>query len=75
MRTKTHCKTKRTKKNKTQKGGKTISSSKPVKLSYENKMVVCSVCGNNNYIENTGSFGKSKVREDVNWQSKTSCGT
>ena len=55
----------RTKKTRKLRGGKTFSSSTPVKLSYNDKSIVCEVCGNNNYSENTGSFGKSKVRSGV----------
>jgi ssDNA-binding Zn-finger/Zn-ribbon topoisomerase 1 len=47
------------------KGGKAISSSGAVKLKYKEKEVICDVCGSNHYTENTGSFGKSKVRSGV----------
>jgi len=46
-------------------GGKTLSSSRPVKLNYNGKDVVCDVCGSNHYTENTGAFSKSKVRSGV----------
>lgn len=45
------------------KGGKTFSSSKPVKLNYNGKDIICDICGSNNYTENTGTIGKSKVRQ------------
>jgi hypothetical protein len=45
------------------KGGKTFSSSTPVKLSYNGKDIPCDVCGINNYTENTGTISKSKVRQ------------
>jgi ssDNA-binding Zn-finger/Zn-ribbon topoisomerase 1 len=47
------------------KGGKSISSSVAVKLKYKEKEVVCDVCGSNHYTENTGAFGKSKLRSGV----------
>jgi ssDNA-binding Zn-finger/Zn-ribbon topoisomerase 1 len=46
-------------------GGKAISSSSAVKLKYKEKEVVCDVCGSNHYTENTGAFGKSKLRSGV----------
>lgn len=46
-------------------GGKAISSSVAVKLKYKEKEVVCDVCGSDNYTENTGAFGKSKLRSGV----------
>jgi ssDNA-binding Zn-finger/Zn-ribbon topoisomerase 1 len=46
-------------------GGKAISTSTPVKLKYKEKEVVCDVCGSNHYTENTGAFGKSKLRSGV----------
>lgn len=52
-------------KNQNLKGGKTMSSSSPVKLDYKGKDLVCDVCGTNNYTENTGAFDKSKVRSGV----------
>jgi ssDNA-binding Zn-finger/Zn-ribbon topoisomerase 1 len=54
-------------KNKTlkNKGGKAISSSKSVKLNYHNKGIDCEVCEKNDYTENTGTFGKSKLRSGV----------
>ena len=45
--------------------GKAISSSGAVKLKYKEKEVVCDVCRSNHYTENTGSFGKSKLRSGV----------
>jgi len=53
--------------NKTKKNraGKAISSSKNVKLNYHDKLLTCEVCGNNDYTENTGTFGKSKLRSGV----------
>jgi hypothetical protein len=52
------------------KGGKTFSSNKNVQLKYQDKQnqvktINCEVCGENNYTENTGTFGKSKVRSGV----------
>jgi ssDNA-binding Zn-finger/Zn-ribbon topoisomerase 1 len=47
------------------KGGKTFSSSAPVKISYNGKEITCDICGSNNYTETTGAFGKSKVRSGV----------
>jgi hypothetical protein len=44
-------------------GGKTFSSSTPVKLNYNSKDIVCEICNNNNYTETTGALGKSKVRQ------------
>ena len=55
----------KTKKNRNLKGGKTISSSTPVKLSYNGKNILCGVCESNNYTENTGALGKSKLRTGV----------
>lgn len=52
-------------KSKKLRGGKTFSSSSPVKLTYKEKAVVCDVCGSNNYTETTGAFSKSKVRSGV----------
>jgi len=46
-------------------GGKTFSSSTPVKLTYNGKYVVCDICQSNNYTETTGAFGKSKVRTGI----------
>jgi len=46
-------------------GGKTISSSKPVKLTYNVKEIFCDICQSNNYTENTGTISKSKVRQGV----------
>lgn len=55
-------KTKTFKHNKTIKGGKTFSSSRPVHLHYNGAEVPCDVCGKNLYKENTGTIGKSKMR-------------
>ena len=54
----------KTRKNKTRKilGGKTFSQTKPVEIKYQNRNVVCDLCKNKEFTENTGSFGKSKVR-------------
>jgi ssDNA-binding Zn-finger/Zn-ribbon topoisomerase 1 len=57
-----HKKYGKTRKNK---GGKAVSSSGAVKLKYKEKEVICDVCGSNHYTENTGSFGKSKLRSGV----------
>ena len=46
-------------------GGKTFSSSKPVKINYKEKEITCDVCGSNNYTETTGTIGKSKVRQGL----------
>lgn len=46
-------------------GGKTFSSSAPVKLTYNGKNIACDICQSNNYKETTGAFGKSKVRTGV----------
>ncbi len=43
-------------------GGKTFASSTPVSLSYNNMSVICALCRQNNYTENIGTLGKSKVR-------------
>ena len=43
-------------------GGKTFSQAKPVEIKYNNINVVCDLCKQKEFIENTGSFGKSKVR-------------
>ena len=45
------------------KGGKTFSSSSPVKLNYNGKDITCEVCSSNNYTETTGTISKSKVRQ------------
>lgn len=47
------------------KGGKIFSANKNVQLNYQGKPINCEVCGVNNYTENTGTFGKSKVRSGV----------
>ena len=46
-------------------GGKTFSSSTPVKLNYNGKDITCEICNSNNYIENTGTISKSKVRQGL----------
>jgi ssDNA-binding Zn-finger/Zn-ribbon topoisomerase 1 len=46
-------------------GGKAFASSSHVKLSYHDKDIVCEICRSNNYTENTGAFGKSKVRSGI----------
>ena len=43
-------------------GGKTWASSTPVSLYYNNQTVTCDLCRQNNYTENVGTLGKSKVR-------------
>ena len=60
---KTHRKHKKGGKTRKIRGGKTWSSSKPVKLIYNSNDVNCEVCGNNNYTETTGTISKSKVRQ------------
>jgi hypothetical protein len=52
-------------KTKKTRGGKTFSSSKPVKLHYKEKEIKCHVCESNNYTENTGTISKSKVRQGL----------
>lgn len=46
-------------------GGKTFSSSKPVKLNYKEKELKCEACESNNYTETTGTISKSKVRQGL----------
>ncbi len=46
-------------------GGKTLSSSTPVKLNYNGKDIICEICNSNNYTENTGTISKSKVRQGL----------
>ena len=46
-------------------GGKTFSSSTPVKLNYNGKDITCEICNSNNYTENTGTISKSKVRQGL----------
>jgi len=46
-------------------GGKTWASSTPVSLTYLNNPVSCDVCRQNNYTENIGTLGKSKVRSGL----------
>jgi ssDNA-binding Zn-finger/Zn-ribbon topoisomerase 1 len=53
---------KKTKKNL---AGKLYGTSGNVKLTYNDKSVLCEVCNENNYKEKTGSFGKSKVRSGI----------
>ena len=43
-------------------GGKPFSSSTPVSLTYNNMSVICALCRQNNYTENVGTLGKSKMR-------------
>jgi hypothetical protein len=47
------------------KAGKMFSSNQSVQLSYQNNLINCEVCAANNYTENTGTFGKSKVRSGL----------
>ena len=47
------------------KAGKMFSSNQSVQLSYKNNLINCEVCAQNNYTENTGAFGKSKVRSGL----------
>lgn len=60
---KTHRKYKKGGKTKKMRGGKTFSSSNPVKLNYNGKDITCDVCNSNNYTETTGTISKSKVRQ------------
>jgi hypothetical protein len=46
-------------------GGIIFGSNQNVRINYEGKPINCEVCGQNNYTENTGTFGKSKVRSGV----------
>ena len=46
-------------------GGKTFASSTPVSLSYNGMSVICALCRQNNYTENIGTLGKSKVRTGI----------
>lgn len=57
-------KNRKTRNTKTRKsrGGKTFSQTKPVELKYQNRTVLCDLCKHREFTENTGSFGKSKVR-------------
>ena len=43
-------------------GGKTFASSGPVSLTFNGQSVPCDLCRQNNYTENVGTLGKSKVR-------------
>uniref|UniRef100_A0A6C0JKJ0 Uncharacterized protein n=1 Tax=viral metagenome TaxID=1070528 RepID=A0A6C0JKJ0_9ZZZZ len=52
----------KTKKNK---GGKSYGATGNVKLTYDDKNVLCEVCKENSYQEKTGSFGKSKLRSGI----------
>jgi ssDNA-binding Zn-finger/Zn-ribbon topoisomerase 1 len=47
------------------KSGKLFGSNQNVRLNYNEKTITCEVCGENNYTENTGTFGKSKARAGV----------
>ena len=58
----TNKKDRKTRKNR---GGKTFSSSVPVKLGFNGNEIKCEVCGNNNYTETTGAFDKSKIRSGL----------
>ena len=62
---KTYKYNKKSRKTRKLRGGKTFSSSTPVKLTYNGKHITCDVCQNNNYKETTGAFGKSKLRTGV----------
>jgi len=55
------------KNNKTKKrtAGKSYGTSGNVKLTFNDKNVVCEICKENNYKEKTGSFGKSKLRSGI----------
>lgn len=46
-------------------GGKTFASSTPVSLTYNGMSVICALCRQNNYTENIGTLGKSKVRTGI----------
>ena len=43
-------------------GGKSYASSTPVSLTYNGMSVICALCRQNNYTENVGTLGKSKMR-------------
>ena len=58
----TNKKERKTRKNR---GGKTFSSSVPVKLGFNGNDIKCEICGNNNYTETTGAFDKSKIRSGL----------
>ena len=62
---KTRRNTKKGGKSRKLRGGKTFSSSNPVKLNYNGKDITCDICGTNNYTENTGTISKSKVRQGL----------
>lgn len=62
---KTHRNNKKSGKSRKLRGGKTFSSSTPVKLNYNGKDITCEVCNSNNYTENTGTISKSKVRQGL----------
>ena len=62
---KTHRHNKKGWKSRKIRGGKTFSSSTPVKLNYNGKDITCEICNSNNYIENTGTISKSKVRQGL----------
>jgi ssDNA-binding Zn-finger/Zn-ribbon topoisomerase 1 len=55
------------KNNKTKKrlAGKVYGTSGNVKLTFNDKNVLCEICNENNYKEKTGSFGKSKIRSGI----------
>lgn len=46
-------------------GGKTFASSKPIKLFYKSKQLLCEVCNHDMYEEIIGTLGKSKVRSGL----------
>ena len=62
---KTHRHNKKGGKSRKIRGGKPFSSSTPVKLNYNGKDITCEICNSNNYIENTGTISKSKVRQGL----------
>lgn len=46
-------------------GGKSYASSTPVSLTYNGMSVICALCRQNNYTENVGTLGKSKMRSGI----------
>ena len=46
-------------------GGKSYASSTPVSLTYNGMSVICALCRQNNYTENVGTLGKSKMRTGI----------
>ena len=46
-------------------GGKSFASSTPVSLTYNGMTVICALCRQNNYTENIGTLGKSKMRTGI----------